>query len=64
MLWVGVGGHRSLLICMVWVWVQIQRKCWALLLSHMKLPMELAHYVGGGKILKELKLLGKKVVVR
>ena len=26
MLWVGVGGHRSLLMGMVWVWVQIKRK--------------------------------------
>ena len=26
MLWVGVGGHRSLLMGMVWVWVQIRRK--------------------------------------
>ena len=31
MLWVGMGGHRSLLMVMVWVWVQIRRKCWALL---------------------------------
>ena len=26
MLWVGVGGHRSLLMGMVWVRVQIKRK--------------------------------------
>jgi hypothetical protein len=26
MLWVGMGGHRSLTMVMVWVWVQIQRK--------------------------------------
>ena len=26
MLWVGMGGHRSLLMGMVWVWVQIRRK--------------------------------------
>jgi hypothetical protein len=26
MLWVGTGGHRSLLMGMVWVWVQIRRK--------------------------------------
>ena len=26
MLWVSVGGHRSLLMGMVWVWVQIRRK--------------------------------------
>jgi hypothetical protein len=26
MLWVGMGGHRSLLMVMVWVWVQIRRK--------------------------------------
>ena len=27
MLWVGMGGHRSLLmVIMVWVWVQIRRK--------------------------------------
>jgi hypothetical protein len=26
MLWVGMDGHRSLLMGMVWVWVQIQRK--------------------------------------
>ena len=26
MLWVGMGGHRSLLMVMVWVWVQIGRK--------------------------------------
>ena len=25
-----MGGHRSFLMGMVWVWVQIQRKCWAL----------------------------------
>jgi hypothetical protein len=24
--WVGMGGHRSLLMVMVWVWVQIRRK--------------------------------------
>ena len=30
MLWVGMGGHRSLLMDVVWVWVQIRRKCWAL----------------------------------
>jgi TM2 domain-containing membrane protein YozV len=29
MLWVGMGGHMSLLMGMVWVWVQIRRKCWA-----------------------------------
>ena len=36
--WVGMGaillfmgGHRSLLMSVVWVWVQIRRKCWALL---------------------------------
>ena len=26
MLWVGMGGHRSMLLVMVWVWVQILRK--------------------------------------
>ena len=26
MLLVGVGGHRSLLMGMAWVWVQIRRK--------------------------------------
>ena len=26
MLWVGMGGHRSLLMGMVWVWVQLKRK--------------------------------------
>ena len=26
MLWVGMDGHRSPLMGMVWVWVQIQRK--------------------------------------
>jgi hypothetical protein len=25
MLWVGMGGHRSLLMGMVWVWVQTRR---------------------------------------
>jgi hypothetical protein len=25
-LWVGMGGHRSMLMGMVWVWVQIRRK--------------------------------------
>ena len=25
-----MGGHRSLLMGVVWVWVQIHRKCWAL----------------------------------
>ena len=29
--WVGMSWHRSLLMVMVWVWVQIRRKCWALL---------------------------------
>ena len=29
----GPGGHRSLLVGVVWVWVQIQRKCWTLLQS-------------------------------
>ena len=35
--WVGtchaMGGHRSLLMGVVWVWVQIRRKCWALIRS-------------------------------
>ena len=38
--WVGMGvillfmgGHRSLLMGVVWVWVQIRRKCWALVWS-------------------------------
>ena len=26
MLWMGMGGHRSLLMGMVWVWVQIRGK--------------------------------------
>jgi hypothetical protein len=26
MLWVNMGGHRSLLMVMVWVWIQIRRK--------------------------------------
>ena len=26
MLWVGIGGHRSLLMVVVWVWIQIRRK--------------------------------------
>jgi hypothetical protein len=26
MLWVGTGGHRSLLMGMVWIWVQSRRK--------------------------------------
>jgi hypothetical protein len=26
MLWVGMGGHRSLLMIMVWIWVQTRRK--------------------------------------
>jgi hypothetical protein len=26
MLWVGMGGHKSLLMVMVWVWGQIRRK--------------------------------------
>ena len=30
MLWVGMGGHRSILMGVVWVWVQIRKKCWAL----------------------------------
>ena len=25
-----MGGHRSLLMGVVWVWVQSRRKCWAL----------------------------------
>jgi hypothetical protein len=25
MLWVGMGGHRSLLMGMVWVWIQTRR---------------------------------------
>ena len=29
--WVGMGGHRSLLMSVVWVRVQTWRKCWALL---------------------------------
>ena len=29
--WVGMGGHRSLLMGVVWAWVQIWRKCWALI---------------------------------
>ena len=33
MLWVGMGGHRSLLMGLVWVWVQFEGKCWALLCS-------------------------------
>ena len=33
MLWVGMGGHRSMSMGVVWVWVQIRRKCWALLWS-------------------------------
>ena len=28
--WVGMGGRRLLLMGVVWVWVQIRRKCWAL----------------------------------
>ena len=31
MLWVGMGGHRSMLMGMVWVWVQMRGKCWALI---------------------------------
>ena len=31
MLWVGMGGHRSLLMSVVWVWVQSRRECWSLL---------------------------------
>ena len=31
--WVGMGGHMSLLMSVVWVLVQIRRKCWALLAS-------------------------------
>ena len=26
MLWMGMGGHRSMLMVMVWVWAQIRRK--------------------------------------
>ena len=26
MLWMGMGGHRSLLMVMVWVWIQIRRQ--------------------------------------
>ena len=26
MLWMGMGGHRSLLMVMVWIWVQIRWK--------------------------------------
>ena len=26
MMWVDMGGHRSVLMVMVWVWVQIRRK--------------------------------------
>ena len=31
--WVGMGENGSLLMDVVWVWVQIQRKCWALVWS-------------------------------
>ena len=36
--WVGIGGHRSLLMGEVWVWVQIQRNCWALQYSKLESP--------------------------
>ena len=29
----GMGGHRLLLMGVIWIWVQIQRKCWALEVS-------------------------------
>ena len=40
MLWVGMSGHRSLLMGMVWVWVQLERK----MLGSDKLPPQ-AHGV-------------------
>ena len=42
--WVGtchaMGGHRPLLMGVVWVWVQIQRKCWALFHTTLEGPLQ------------------------
>ena len=32
-----MGGHRSLPMGMVWVWVQFKGKCWALHAMHKKM---------------------------
>ena len=34
-IFVFMGGHRSMLMGVVWVWVQIRRKCWALVVGCM-----------------------------
>ena len=36
MQWVGMNGHRSLLMGIVWVWVQFKGKCWDLLLMEVR----------------------------
>ena len=43
MLWVGMDGHRSLLMDMVLVWVQFKGKCWALLHARQGLFHNITH---------------------
>ena len=48
MLWMGMGGHRSLLMGVVWVWVQIRRQCWTLItIFHMDMASvtRVPHYL-------------------
>jgi hypothetical protein len=56
MLWVGMGGHRSLLMDMVWVWVQIRRK---MLGSGVKRPSLCISFHILGEVGEELKLSGQ-----
>ena len=32
--WVAMGGHRSMLMGVVCIWVQIPRKCWAFIVGY------------------------------